>query len=288
MAAIPYILAQKTNKNKNTIISLPFGKSIGGNTLALIAGPCTIESEEQIIKTAMQLKNTGISILRGGAFKPRSSPYSFQGLGKKGLIALKKAGSLTELPVITEILDTDDIPLVVEYADILQVGARNCQNYSLLKKLGKINKPVLLKRGLMTTIEELLLSAEYILSGGNEQVILCERGIRTFETETRNTLDISAIPILKLKTHLPVIVDPSHASGSKELICPLSLAAVSAGADGLMIEVHSDPENALCDGNQSLTPGQFKDISLRIESIANAIGRKTANKSRGFKVLSFV
>ena len=283
-----YILAKKTNTKKNTVIPLPYGKSIGGNELTLIAGPCTIESEEQIIEAAMQLMDTGISILRGGAFKPRSSPYSFQGMGEQGLIALKKAGEMARLPVITEILDTDDIPLVLKYADILQVGARNCQNYSLLKKLGKINKPVLLKRGLMTTIEELLLSAEYILSGGNEQVILCERGIRTFETETRNTLDISAIPILKQKTHLPVFVDPSHASGSKELVCPLSLAAVSAGADGLMIEVHPDPENALCDGNQSLTPAQFREIYLQIDNVANAIGRPTRNSKKSSRILSFV
>ncbi len=282
-----YILAKKTNTKQNTVIHLPFGKSIGGNELTLIAGPCTIESEEQIIKAAVQLKDTGISILRGGAFKPRSSPYAFQGMGEQGLIALKKAGKIARLPVITEILDTDDIPLVLKYADILQVGARNCQNYSLLKKLGKINKPVLLKRGLMTTIEELLLSAEYILSGGNEQVILCERGIRTFETETRNTLDISAIPVLKQKTHLPVFVDPSHASGNKELVCPLSLAAVSAGADGLMIEVHPDPENALCDGNQSLTPAQFREIYLKIDNVANAIGRPTRNSKKGSRILSF-
>jgi 3-deoxy-7-phosphoheptulonate synthase len=280
---VKYILAQKSEKRKNTQIHLPYGKTIGGNELCIIAGPCTIESEKQITETALELKNSGISVLRGGAYKPRSSPYSFQGMGEKGLIALNRAGKLAELPVITEILDSDDIPLVMKYADILQVGARNCQNYSLLKKLGKINKPVLLKRGLMTTIEELLLSAEYILSGGNSRVILCERGIRTFETETRNTLDISAIPVLKTKTHLPVIADPSHASGSKELICPLSLASVSAGADGLMIEVHSNPENALCDGNQSLTPKQFLDVKNKIEVIAEAVGRSSKN----IGVLSF-
>lgn len=279
MASIQYILAQKSDKKKNTIINLPYGKTIGDNELSIIAGPCTIESEEQIIKTAYMLKDSGISILRGGAFKPRTSPYSFQGMGEKGLIALKKAGELTGLPVITEVLDSDDIPLILKYADILQVGARNCHNYSLLKKLGKINKPVLLKRGLMSTIEELLLSAEYILSGGNSQVILCERGIRTFETETRNTLDISAIPVLKTKTHLPVIADPSHASGSRELVCPLSLAAVSAGADGLMIEVHSNPENAVCDGKQSLTPEQFINITCKVEKIVQAVGKNMSGRS---------
>jgi 3-deoxy-7-phosphoheptulonate synthase len=219
------------------------------------------------------VKAAGAQILRGGAFKPRSSPYAFQGMGEEGLRLLRDAGDAAGMPIITEVLDADDLPLIAEYSDILQVGARNCQNFSLLKKIGRTSRPVLLKRGMMTTIEELLLSAEYILSEGNMNVILCERGIRTFETETRNTLDISAIPVLKAKTHLPVIVDPSHASGSWKLIEPLSLAAVAAGADGLMIEVHVSPETALCDGNQSLRPDRFAGLVQTIGPIARIRGK---------------
>ncbi len=267
-------LVNKNNDLKNTIINLKNNVSIGGKKLAIIAGPCSIESLQQMIETAMSVKESGAAILRGGAYKPRSSPYSFQGTGEIGLKILKQAGEKTILPIITEILDSEDIDVVSQYADILQVGARNSQNFSLLKKLGKINKPVLLKRGMMNTIEELLCSAEYILSGGNTNVILCERGIRTFEKETRFTLDISAIPVLKEKTHLPIIVDPSHAAGNWRLIESLSYAAIAAGADGLMIEVHPDPENALCDGDQSLRPYRFKKLLDKLKEIAKVMERE--------------
>ena len=265
----------KRNENSNkTIINLKNNISIGGKKLTIIAGPCSIESIDQMVETALSVKESGATILRGGAYKPRSSPYSFQGTGEKGLKILKQAGEKTNLPIITEVLDSEDINIIVQYADILQVGARNAQNFSLLKKLGKINKPVLLKRGMMNTIEEFLCSAEYILSGGNTNVILCERGIRTFEKETRYTLDISAVPILKEKTHLPVIVDPSHAAGNWRLIESLSLASIAAGADGLMIEVHPDPKNALCDGEQSLKPDRFKNLLEKLKVIAGFMGRE--------------
>lgn len=271
--AVPYILASRLIKDTPTVVYLPHNVSIGGTQVCLIAGPCSIESEEQMMETARKVKLAGAHVLRGGAFKPRSSPYAFQGMGEEGLMLLRKAGDAYGLPIITEVLDADDIPLIAEYSDILQVGARNCQNFSLLKKLGRIGRPVLLKRGMMTTIEELLLSAEYILSEGNMNVILCERGIRTFETETRNTLDISAIPVLKAKTHLPVIVDPSHASGDWRLIAPLSSAAIAAGADGLMIEVHNSPETALCDGNQSLKPEKFGRMVDTLTPLTEVMGR---------------
>ncbi len=259
---------------ETTVIHLPYNISISHNTLSIIAGPCSIESEEQIMATAEFVKQAGASILRGGAFKPRTSPYAFQGMGIQGLQLLRKAGDYYKMPIITEVLDTEDIPLVGEYADILQVGARNCQNFSLLRKLGKIKKPVLLKRGMMVTIKEFLMAAEYILAEGNENVILCERGIRTFETETRNTLDISAVPVLKQKTHLPVIVDPSHAAGNWKLIHPLALAALAAGADGLMIECHIKPESALCDGEQSLRPDKFALLMEDVKKISTMLNKK--------------
>lgn len=257
-----------------TIIHLPYNVTVSGSTFAIIAGPCSIESEDQIIATAAFVKQSGANILRGGAFKPRTSPYAFQGMGIEGLKLLRKAGDLYNMPIITEVLDSEDIPIVSEYADILQVGARNCQNFSLLRKLGRIQKPVLLKRGMMVTIKEFLMAAEYILAEGNKNVILCERGIRTFETETRNTLDISAVPVLKQKTHLPVIVDPSHAAGNWKLIHPLALAALAAGSDGLMIECHIKPETALCDGEQSLRPDKFKALMDDIRKLQSILKRK--------------
>ncbi len=266
---VPYVLASKTIKDTPTIIRLPNGISIGGNNLVIMAGPCSVESEKQMNEAARAVKESGASILRGGAFKPRTSPYAFQGLGFEGLKMMRKAADREGLSVVTEVMDADDIPVICEYADILQVGARNCQNFALLKKVGRAGKPVLLKRGMMTTIEEFLMAAEYILSEGNMSVILCERGIRTFETETRNTLDISAIPVLKSKTHLPIVVDPSHAAGNWKLIEPLALAAVAAGADGLIIEVHPTPETALCDGKQSLRPDKFASMMKKINQLSS-------------------
>ncbi|HOM09197.1 MAG TPA: 3-deoxy-7-phosphoheptulonate synthase [Spirochaetota bacterium] len=266
-------LYSKTYRDAS-VIHLPYNISISENTLAVIAGPCSIESEEQIMATAEFVKKSGAAILRGGAFKPRTSPYAFQGMGIAGLQLLRKAGDYYRMPIITEVLDSEDITIVADYADILQVGARNCQNFSLLRKLGKIRKPVLLKRGMMVTIKEFLMAAEYILAEGNENVILCERGIRTFETETRNTLDISAVPVLKQKTHLPVIVDPSHAAGNWKLIHPLALAALAAGADGLMIECHIKPESALCDGEQSLRPDKFALLMNDIRKMNTLLNKK--------------
>lgn len=267
--SVPYVLASKTIKDTPTTIQLANGTSIGGNGLVIMAGPCSVESESQMAEAARAVKESGATVLRGGAFKPRTSPYAFQGLGLEGLKMMRNAADREGLSVVTEVMDPDDIPVICEYADILQVGARNCQNFSLLKKIGKTGKPVLLKRGMMTTIEEFLMAAEYILSEGNMNVILCERGIRTFETETRNTLDISAIPVLKSKTHLPVVVDPSHAAGNWKLIEPLSLAAVAAGADGLIIEVHPTPETALCDGKQSLRPDKFASMMKKINLLSS-------------------
>jgi 3-deoxy-7-phosphoheptulonate synthase len=275
--SIPYILASRRIKDTKTVIDIRGDATIGGTELCVIAGPCSIESEGQIMETARAIRESGAAVLRGGAFKPRSSPYAFQGMGIEGLKLLRKAGDAFGLPIITEVMDHDDIPVISEYSDVLQIGARNCQNFSLLKKLGKTSKPVLLKRGMMVTIEEFLMSAEYILSGGNLNVILCERGIRTFETGTRNTLDISAVPVLKERTHLPVLVDPSHAAGDWRLIHPLSLAAIAAGADGLMIEVHPYPERALCDGNQSLRPDKFEALMGAIRTIAPMLGRSVAS-----------
>lgn len=247
------------------------GPSIGGGHFALIAGPCSVETKEQITFVAEEVKAAGATFLRGGAFKPRTSPYDFQGLGKEGLDLLLEAKKATGLPIVTELMDIRTLPLF-EHVDVIQVGARNTQNYDLLKELGKAGKPVLLKRGLAGTIKELLMSAEYIMASGNENVILCERGIRTYEsTYTKNTLDLSAIPVLKHLTHLPVVVDPSHATGKSELVPSMSLAAVAAGADGIMIEVHNDPRNALCDGPQSLTPEQFKETAKQILKVREVL-----------------
>jgi 3-deoxy-7-phosphoheptulonate synthase len=268
----PYRLVSRETKERDTIINLN-DIEIGGQRFVVIAGPCSVESEEQIISTAMIVKEAGGMILRGGAFKPRTSPYSFQGLGEEGLRLLDLARRKTGLPVVTEVMDSMDIPLVESYADIIQVGARNIQNFSLLKRLGKVKRPILLKRGMMTTIDELLMSAEYILYSGNEKVILCERGIRTFETATRNTLDLSAIPVLKERSHLPVIVDPSHAVGNWRYVRPLARGALAVGADGIMVEVHVSPMDALCDGNQSLSPKNFIELMEELKAIAGLFKR---------------
>ena len=266
----PYKKANRKFHPDDTVITLPGGQQIGGGSLALIAGPCSVESEEQICEVAARVKNAGAQFLRGGAFKPRTSPYAFQGMKAQGLELLREARAKTGLPIVTEIMSAEHIPLF-EDVDIIQVGARNMQNFELLKELGKLKKPILLKRGLSSTIEELLMSAEYIMAGGNEQVILCERGIRTYETFTRNTLDISAVPILKKLSHLPVVVDPSHASGIAWLVEPLAMAAVAAGADGLIIAVHNDPSHALSDGAQSLTPDQFDKVAAHVRKAAELL-----------------
>jgi len=248
--------------NEKTVVYV--GDTTIGDGFCVIAGPCSVENEKQTIETARAVKEAGADMMRGGAFKPRTSPYAFQGLGLKGLKILKKAREETGLPIVTEVIDTRDVPWVCEYADVLQIGARNMQNFSLLKEVGKTRKPILLKRGMNSTIEEWLNCAEYILDGGNPDVILCERGIRTFETYTRNTLDISAVPALKELTHLPVIIDPSHAAGRRSLIQALSLAAVAAGAAGVIVEVHVDPAEAICDKEQTLSPGQFSIMMKKI------------------------
>jgi 3-deoxy-7-phosphoheptulonate synthase len=270
----PYKLASRESQEGYTVISVGDVK-IGGPEFVVMAGPCSIESEEQLMESAYIVKKGGAHILRGGAFKPRTSPYSFQGLEEEGLKLLKKAREKTGLPVVTEVMNTADVELVEEYADIIQIGARNIQNFPLLKKVGLARKPVLLKRGMMTTIEELLMSAEYILSAGNHQVILCERGIRTFETATRNTLDISAVPVLKELTHLPIIVDPSHAAGHWRYVIPLAKAVRAVGADGLLVEVHPEPDKALSDGIQSLKPEKFYQLMEELGSLAKIAGLKT-------------
>ena len=268
----PYKLASRDFSHEDTVIRAN-GAPIGGKQIAVMAGPCSVESREMILEVAHAVKEAGATILRGGAFKPRSSPYSFQGLGEEGLRYLAEAREQTGLAIITEVMSTDDIELVGEYTDIFQVGARNTQNYSLLKALGKSNKPVFLKRGISGTIEELLMSAEYILSGGNMQVMLCERGIRTYETATRNTFDINAIPVLKQLSHLPVVADPAHGTGKWDLVGAVAKAAVAAGADSLMIEVHPDPGRAWSDGAQSLTPERFARLMTELRPIAEAVGR---------------
>jgi 3-deoxy-7-phosphoheptulonate synthase len=269
----PYKLASREAKEENTIIRID-DLEIGGRTFIVMAGPCSVESEEQLMESAFVAKKGGAQILRGGAFKPRTSPYSFQGLEEEGLRLLKKAREKTGMPVVTEVLNPMDVDLVEEYGDILQIGARNIQNFALLKKVGHSRKPVLLKRGMMTTIEELLMSAEYIISSGNDKVILCERGIRTFETATRNTLDISAVPVLKELTHLPIVVDPSHASGHWKYVIPLSRSAVTVGADGLLIEVHPEPEKAVSDGIQSLKPEKFYQLMDEVRILENIMRRE--------------
>ena len=272
----PYKRASIDFAAARTVVSVGTGASFGGETLAIIAGPCSVENRAMLSETAVAVKAAGATMLRGGAFKPRSSPYSFQGLGVEALKLLAETRAETGLPVVTEVLDTRHVDVVAEYADMLQVGARNMQNFALLAELGRIQRPVLLKRGLSATITELLMAAEYIMAHGNNQVVLCERGIRTFETSTRNTLDISAIPVIKRESHLPIIVDPSHAGGDADLVEPLSLAAIAAGADGLIVEVHPDPECALSDGDQSLTIPAFTSLMQRLSPIVNAVGRTLA------------
>lgn len=269
----PFKLASRTFKKENTEIRIR-DVIIGGTDVVVMAGPCSVESEEQVFRIAETVAQSGAKILRGGAFKPRTSPYAFQGLGKKGLEFLRKAGDKFNLLVITEVMEASQISMIADYADILQVGARNMQNYYLLKELGKIDTPVMVKRGLAASIEEWLMSAEYVLSGGKNMVMLCERGIRTFETYTRNTFDLSAIPVVHQISHLPVIADPSHATGMRDKVIPMARAAVAAGADGLMIEVHDDPDNALSDGPQALLPEQFTNLMQQIKNIAEVIGRK--------------
>jgi len=268
----PYKLTSREFQPENTVIKID-GVEIGGKKVVIMAGPCAVENEDQITTIAEFVKDSGALILRGGAFKPRTGPYSFQGLETEGLKLLAKAKEKTGLLIVTEVMSVDRIDLVAEYADILQIGARNMQNFMLLKAVGQIRKPVLLKRGMSATIEEFLLAAEYILSQGNHNVILCERGIRTFETYTRNTLDINAVPVLKQLSHLPVIVDPSHGTGRRELVAPVSKAAIAAGADGLIIEVHNNPEVSVSDGAQSLLPDQFAQLMADLQKIAEAVGR---------------
>jgi len=268
----PFKLASREFHPQDTVFPIN-GVSIGGNQVVVMAGPCTVEGAEQLMETAQAVKAAGAHALRGGAFKPRTSPYSFQGMGEAGLRLLAEAREITGLPVVTEVMSPDQVPLVSTYADILQIGARSMQNYALLHAVGESQRPVLLKRGMMSTIEELLMSAEYILSHGNSRVILCERGIRTFETYTRNTLDISAVPLLKQLSHLPVLVDPSHGTGHWELVGPVSRAAIAAGADGLIIEVHPRPDEAWSDGAQSLKPSRFADLMESLRAVAAAVGR---------------
>jgi 3-deoxy-7-phosphoheptulonate synthase len=268
----PFKLASRDFHPQDSVIKLN-GVSIGGKQLVLMAGPCAVENREQLLETARAVKAAGAQILRGGAFKPRTSPYSFQGLGEEGLRLLAEAREATGLLVVTEVVEPQLVPLVAGYAEILQIGARNMQNYALLHAAGESQRPVLLKRGLMSTVEEMLMAAEYILSHGNNRVMLCERGIRTFETYTRNTMDINAVPLLKQLSHLPVIADPSHGTGKWELVAPVSRAAVAAGADGLIIEVHPRPEEALSDGAQSLKPSRFAELVESLRPVAEAVGR---------------
>lgn len=270
----PYKLVSREFRKENSIIDLGKGVSIGGKRIVVMAGPCAIENFETVREIAFEIKKAGATVLRGGAFKPRTSPYSFQGLGEEGLKILKKVGDELGLVTVTEVMDPRDVGLVASFVDVLQIGARNMQNFNLLKEVGLTKKPVLLKRGLSSTIKELLMSAEYILAGGNFNVVLCERGIRTFEDSTRNTLDISAVPVSKQLSHLPIIIDPSHAAGKWGLISPLSKAAVACGADGLIIEVHSHPEDAKSDGAQSLLPSNFQNLMQELKILANVVGRE--------------
>ncbi|MFD3156606.1 3-deoxy-7-phosphoheptulonate synthase [Haloimpatiens sp. FM7330] len=269
----PYKKSNRMFHPEDTIVNIN-NKTIGGKKISIIAGPCSVENENQILEIAQKVKNSGASFLRGGAFKPRTSPYSFQGLKEDGLELLKYAREKTGLPIVTELMSPYLIERFIEDVDVIQIGARNMQNFDLLKEVGKTNKPILLKRGLSATIEELLMASEYIMSEGNENVILCERGIRTFEKYTRNTLDLSAIPVIKKLSHLPVIVDPSHAAGLWWMVEPLSKAAIAVGADGLMIEVHNDPSNAKCDGNQSITPERFDELMKSLKDISKAVHKE--------------
>jgi 3-deoxy-7-phosphoheptulonate synthase len=272
----PFKLVSREVKPEDTVIDLGHGAVLGGRSLAVMAGPCSVESREQILEAAWAVKQAGARFLRGGAFKPRTSPYEFQGLGVEGLKLLAEAREQTGLKVVTEVMDPDDLPACIEYADVLQLGARNMQNYSLLKKLGQAGKPVLLKRGPSATVREWLMAAEYILAHGNYRVALCERGIRTFETMTRNTLDLNAVPVLKALTHLPVVVDPSHGIGLRAHVPAMARAGVAAGADAIIVEVHPRPEQALSDGQQSLTPAEFEELMRQVRVIAGAIGRDVA------------
>src|SRR5688572_9002663 len=276
----PYKQVSREWKPENTIIDLANGTQFGTNQIVLMAGPCSVESETQIIATAKEVKAAGATVLRGGAFKPRTSPYAFQGLGIKGLKLLAQAREETGLAIITEALEPQAIDAVAEYADIIQIGARNMQNYPLLRRAGKCGKPVLIKRGLSATIKELLLSAEYVLAEGNPDVILCERGIRSFDDQTRNLLDLAAIPVVQALSHLPIIADPSHGTGVRAKVTPMARAAVAAGADGLLIEVHNEPDRALSDGGQSLYPDQFAELVKEVSAIASAIGRELATSTR--------
>jgi 3-deoxy-7-phosphoheptulonate synthase len=269
----PYKLASRHFRPEGSVIQLGKGVTVGGREVVVMAGPCSIESEEQIETIAARVASMGAKALRGGAFKPRTSPYSFQGLGQRGLELMRRAADRHALLVVSEVMDQTQIPMMLDYVDVLQVGARNMQNYNLLKELGKVTKPVLLKRGISATIEELLLSAEYIMSGGNYNVVLCERGIRTFESYTRNTLDVSAIPVVHKLSHLPIVVDPSHGTGRRDKVSPMARAALAAGADGLLIEVHNDPDHAMSDGAQSLFPDQFEQLMKELRMIAPAVGR---------------
>ncbi|WP_420126146.1 3-deoxy-7-phosphoheptulonate synthase [Longimicrobium sp.] len=272
----PYKLASREFSPGASIVRIGKGVQIGGRGLAVIAGPCSVEGRDMLRQTARSVSAAGAELLRGGAFKPRSSPYAFQGLGEAGLRMLAEVRAETGLPIVTEVMDTRQVELVAEYADVLQIGARNMQNFSLLSEVGRVQRPVLLKRGMSATVKEFLMAAEYIMAQGNRDVILCERGIRTYETATRNTLDIAAIPVLKAETHLPVMVDPSHAGGRTDLVAPLSFAAIAAGADGLVVEVHPSPEQALSDGDQSLTLSGFDSLMQAIRPFAHAAGRTVA------------
>ena len=277
----PYKQVSREWRPENTIVNIAPGVSVGGNEVVVIAGPCSVESEEQIVTAARQVREAGGTCLRGGAFKPRSSPYSFQGLGLRGLELLALARQETGLAIVTEAMDEEGAELVAEYGDVIQIGARNMQNYSLLRFVGRLDKPVLLKRGLAATIGELLLSAEYVLAAGNPNVILCERGVRTFDTVTRNMLDLTAIPIVQGLSHLPIIADPSHGTGIRDKVIPMARAAVAAGAHGILVEVHPNPERALSDGAQSLYPEQFAQLVRELRSIAGAIGRRVAPAPQG-------
>lgn len=270
----PYKLASKELKQERSVVDVGYGVTVGGDKLAIFAGPCAIESEEQFIKVAMLVKESGANILRGGAFKPRTSPYAFGGLEEEGLRIMRKAGDMLNMPICTEVMDTRDALLVAKYADIIQIGARNMQNFKLLREVGRVGKPVLLKRGLASTVEEWLMAAEYIMSEGDSDVILCERGIRTYETTTRNTFDVSAIPVTQELTHLPIIGDPSHAAGTYKYVPSLAKAAIAAGADGLMIEVHDCPECASSDGPQSLKPDKFDALMKELKGIAMAVNKE--------------
>lgn len=272
----PYKFVSRDFQKEDTVITVR-GQTVGGGTVALFAGPCSVEGREMLLYIGGQVASVGASFLRGGAFKPRTSPYAFQGLGEEGLRYLAEAREATGLPVATELMDPRDIDLVVKYADVIQIGARNMQNFRLLTEVGKLDKPVILKRGMSATIVEWLMSAEYIASEGNRRIILCERGVRTFESATRNTFDVSAIPVLKGLSHLPVIADPSHAAGKVALVEPLAAAAIAAGADGVMVEVHHDPETALSDGPQSLRPEAFREMVSRLGKVAAAVGKRLAN-----------